>query len=81
MFHAVSGANDRIRTGEIYDVEATGTELYTTLMHALEASPTDVADRMRSMREHLRSHDIRAWVHGYLTALDRTGSLAARLTA
>ncbi|WBB95115.1 trehalose-6-phosphate synthase [Solwaraspora sp. WMMA2080] len=55
--------------------------LKLTLMHALEASPTDVADRMRSMREHLRTHDIRAWVHGYLTALDRTGSLAARLTA
>ncbi|MFV2009058.1 MULTISPECIES: alpha,alpha-trehalose-phosphate synthase (UDP-forming) [unclassified Micromonospora] len=55
--------------------------LKLTLMHALEASPTDVADRMRSMREYLRTHDIRAWVHGYLTALDRTGSLAARLTA
>ncbi|ROO61412.1 trehalose 6-phosphate synthase [Micromonospora sp. Llam0] len=55
--------------------------LKLTLMHALEASPTDVADRMRSMRGHLRTHDIRAWVHGYLTALDRTGSLAARLTA
>lgn len=55
--------------------------LKLTLMHALEASPTDVVDRMKSMREHLRTHDIRAWVHGYLTALDRTGSLAARLTA
>jgi trehalose 6-phosphate synthase len=55
--------------------------LKLTLMHALEASPTDVVDRMRSMRGHLRTHDIRAWVHGYLTALDRTGSLAARLTA
>ncbi|WJK43662.1 trehalose-6-phosphate synthase [Solwaraspora sp. WMMA2056] len=55
--------------------------LKLTLMHALEAAPTDIADRMRSMREHLRHHDIRAWVHGYLTSLDRTGSLAARLTA
>ncbi|MDG4765182.1 trehalose-6-phosphate synthase [Solwaraspora sp. WMMD406] len=54
--------------------------LKLTLMHALEASPTDVADRMRSMRDHLRTHDIRAWVHGYLTALDRSGSLAAQLT-
>jgi trehalose 6-phosphate synthase len=54
--------------------------LKLTLMHALQASPADVTDRMRSMRDHLRTHDIRAWARSYLTALDETGSLATRLT-
>jgi trehalose 6-phosphate synthase len=54
--------------------------LKMTLLHALEASPADITDRMRSMRAHLRVHDIRAWARSYLTALDRSGALAARLT-
>ena len=49
-------------------------------MHAMKAVPDDVEERMRAMREHMRVHDIRAWARSYLTALDRTGSLAARLT-
>jgi hypothetical protein len=35
VFHAVSGANDRIRTGQIYDLDASATEVYTTLVHSL----------------------------------------------
>ena len=31
------------------------------------------------MRAHLSSHDILAWARAYLTALDRTGRVAARL--
>ncbi|MEV1287899.1 trehalose-6-phosphate synthase [Micromonospora sp. NPDC049679] len=54
--------------------------LKLTLLHALDASPADITDRMRSMRAHLRVHDIRAWARSYLTALDRSGALAARLT-
>ncbi|GAA4442782.1 alpha,alpha-trehalose-phosphate synthase (UDP-forming) [Phytohabitans houttuyneae] len=55
--------------------------LKLTLMHAKEASPDDVNARMSAMREHLRGHDIQAWARSYLTALDHTGSLAARLRA
>ncbi|SNT52508.1 trehalose 6-phosphate synthase [Asanoa hainanensis] len=54
--------------------------LKAVLMHAMRAGPDDVEDRMRAMRGHLRVHDIRAWARAYLLALDRTGSLAARLT-
>ncbi|MFI6757864.1 trehalose-6-phosphate synthase [Micromonospora sp. NPDC050417] len=53
--------------------------LKLTLMHALQATPADVTDRMRSMRDHLRTYDIRAWARAYLTALDQTGALADRL--
>ncbi|HEY8533026.1 MAG TPA: trehalose-6-phosphate synthase [Micromonospora sp.] len=53
--------------------------LKQTLLRALEADPADAAERMRAMREHLREHDIRAWARSYLTALDRSGTLAARL--
>jgi trehalose 6-phosphate synthase len=50
------------------------------LRQALEAGPDDVTPRMRAMRGHLRDHDIRAWARSYLTALDQTGLLTARLT-
>jgi trehalose 6-phosphate synthase len=53
--------------------------LKLTLMHAKEAAPGDVRARMRAMREHLRGHDIQAWARSYLTALDHSGALAARL--
>lgn len=54
--------------------------LKLTLMHALQATPADVTARMRAMRAHLRTHDIRAWASSYLTALDQTGELANRLS-
>jgi trehalose 6-phosphate synthase len=46
--------------------------LKDTLMRALEASPGDAARRMRMMRNYLRTHDVKAWAHSYLTALDST---------
>jgi trehalose 6-phosphate synthase len=54
--------------------------LKRTLTEALAAGPDDRRARMAAMRAHLRVHDIRAWARAYLTALDRTGALAARLT-
>jgi trehalose 6-phosphate synthase len=54
--------------------------LKLTLMHALEAAPSDVRGRMADMREHLRTHDIQAWARSYVTALDQTGSLVTSLT-
>ena len=36
VFHAVSGANGRIKTGELFDLDVSATELYTTLLSALE---------------------------------------------
>lgn len=54
--------------------------LKLTLMHALQATPADVTGRMRAMRAHLGTHDIRAWARSYLTALDQTGELAARMS-
>ena len=53
--------------------------LKLTLMHALQATPADIADRMLGMRTHLRSHDIRAWARSYLRALDQTGELTSQL--
>jgi trehalose 6-phosphate synthase len=49
------------------------------LLSALRASPVDVGDRMRAMREHLHRYDIRAWARSYLSALDESGSLLTRL--
>ncbi|MCH9686879.1 MAG: DUF1552 domain-containing protein [Deltaproteobacteria bacterium] len=40
VFHAVSGANGRIRTGEIFDFDASCTELYTTLLAAMDIDQT-----------------------------------------
>ncbi|MGI5213982.1 alpha,alpha-trehalose-phosphate synthase (UDP-forming) [Plantactinospora sp. CA-290183] len=54
--------------------------LKLALMHALQATPADLAARMTAMREHLRVHDIHAWARSYLTALDGSGRLAARFT-
>ncbi|MFC7548396.1 trehalose-6-phosphate synthase [Plantactinospora sp. GCM10030261] len=55
--------------------------LKRTLLTALQTPPAELRIRMRAMRSHLRTHDIRAWARAYLTALDETGGLAARLTA
>ncbi|MEM6997132.1 MAG: hypothetical protein AAF721_41895, partial [Myxococcota bacterium] len=34
VFHAVSGANERFKTGTIIDANRSGTDLYSTLVHA-----------------------------------------------
>ncbi|WP_213450535.1 alpha,alpha-trehalose-phosphate synthase (UDP-forming) [Rhizomonospora bruguierae] len=49
------------------------------LIRAIEADPADVAERMRAMRAHLAEHDIHAWLHRYLTALDTGETLVAHL--
>jgi trehalose 6-phosphate synthase len=54
--------------------------LKRTLMRAIEADGPDLAHRMRAMRAHLSEHDIHAWLHKYLTALDTGGTLVAHLT-
>jgi trehalose 6-phosphate synthase len=54
--------------------------LKATLLRALHADPADLAGRMDAMRRHLRGHDIRDWARAYLTELDASGTLAARLT-
>ena len=55
--------------------------LKLTLLQALQATSEDRSGRMRAMRDHLRSHDIRAWVRSFLTVLDESGEMARRLTA
>jgi trehalose 6-phosphate synthase len=47
-----------------------------SLMRAVTIDPTDAARRMRTMRRHLRTHDVQAWAENFLTALDRTGRTA-----
>ncbi|OJF14749.1 alpha,alpha-trehalose-phosphate synthase (UDP-forming) [Couchioplanes caeruleus] len=53
--------------------------LKETLLRAMEADPADLERRMAAMRAHLSSHDIVTWARAYLTSLDRTGRVAARL--
>jgi trehalose 6-phosphate synthase len=55
--------------------------LKRTLAAAMTAGPADLRGRMAAMRAHLRVHDIKAWARDYLSTLDRSGALAARLTA
>jgi trehalose 6-phosphate synthase len=43
------------------------------LMRAVTIDPADATRRMRTMRRHLRTHDVQAWAESFLTALDRTG--------
>jgi trehalose 6-phosphate synthase len=43
--------------------------LKDTLVGALDADPVDAARRMRTMRRHLRAHDVQAWARAYLAAL------------
>jgi trehalose 6-phosphate synthase len=47
-----------------------------SLMRAITIEPADSARRMRTMRRHLRTHDVQAWAESFLTALDRTGRSA-----
>jgi len=44
--------------------------LKDTLVRALEASPAENRARMRAMRRHVRTHDVRAWAKSYLRALE-----------
>jgi trehalose 6-phosphate synthase len=44
-------------------------DLKDTLVRALEADPADAARRMRSMRRHIRTHDVQNWARTYLSAL------------
>ncbi len=41
-----------------------------TLVKALNAAQSENRARMRAMRKHVRSHDVRAWAKAYLRALD-----------
>jgi trehalose 6-phosphate synthase len=43
------------------------------LLKAIRIAPAEASRRMRVMRRHLRTHDVKAWAHSFLTALDRTG--------
>jgi trehalose 6-phosphate synthase len=53
--------------------------LKETLLQAMDAPPADLTARMTAMRDHLARHDILAWARDYLTTLDQSGRLAARL--
>jgi trehalose 6-phosphate synthase len=46
--------------------------LKDTLVRALEATPGENRARMRAMRRHVRSHDVRAWARSYLRALEKS---------
>jgi trehalose 6-phosphate synthase len=48
--------------------------LKDTLVRALNATVGENRARMRAMRRHVRSHDVRAWARSYLRALDRRGA-------
>jgi trehalose 6-phosphate synthase len=43
-----------------------------TLVRALEASPGENRARMRAMRRHVRSNDVRAWARSYLRSLEKS---------
>jgi trehalose 6-phosphate synthase len=51
------------------------------LIRALEADPADASRRIRTMRRHIRAHDVRAWARSYLNALDDTGTIAQALAS
>jgi len=39
------------------------------LVRAIHVDPVEANRRMRAMRRHLRTHDVRAWAHSFLTSL------------
>jgi trehalose 6-phosphate synthase len=43
-----------------------------TLVRALEATPGENRARMRAMRRHVRSNDVRAWARSYLRSLEKS---------
>jgi trehalose 6-phosphate synthase len=47
--------------------------LKDTLVRALNATAGENRARMRAMRRHVRTHDVRAWARSYLRALERRG--------
>jgi trehalose 6-phosphate synthase len=47
--------------------------LKDTLVRALESHPSENRARMRAMRRHVRSHDVRSWARSYLRLLDAPG--------
>ena len=46
--------------------------LKDTLVRALEATPGENRARMRAMRRHVRTHDVRAWAKSYLRSLEKS---------
>lgn len=46
-------------------------DLGNAIVRAVRMSPVEQARRMEAMRGHLRSHDIQAWISGFLTGLDK----------
>jgi trehalose 6-phosphate synthase len=46
--------------------------LKDTLVRALEATPGENRARMRAMRRHVRTHDVRAWSKSYLRSLEKS---------
>ena len=52
-------------------------DLKDTLVRALQADPGDAARRMRTMRRHIRTHDVQTWAREYLSALTEEDSAAA----
>jgi trehalose 6-phosphate synthase len=40
-----------------------------TLLRAINVDPGESARRMRAMRRHVRTHDVRAWARSFLTSL------------
>jgi trehalose 6-phosphate synthase len=43
--------------------------LKDALAHAIYIDPIEANRRMRAMRRHLRTHDVKAWAHSFLTSL------------
>ncbi|MDT4989752.1 MAG: trehalose 6-phosphate synthase [Micromonosporaceae bacterium] len=43
--------------------------LKDALVRAINVDPTEASRRIRAMRRHLRTHDVKAWAHSFLTSL------------
>jgi trehalose 6-phosphate synthase len=52
------------------DVDA----LKDAILRAIAMSPDEQRQRMEAMRWHLRTHDVHAWISGFLTGLDKAVS-------
>jgi trehalose 6-phosphate synthase len=52
--------------------------LKDTLVRAVEATPAENRARMRAMRRHVRSHDVKLWARSYLKALETRPAAARR---
>ena len=49
VFHAISGANGRFKTGQIIDVKAEAIDVYNTMLKAMSAK-TQLGPKERSMQ-------------------------------